>query len=123
MLLVDTSVWIDHLHEAEPVLVEALDAAAVHQHPMVLGELALGTLSERDGFLRLLAGLPLPRVASHAEVLHLVESRRLYGRGLALVDAHLLAATLLTPGVRLWTRDRALRAAADELDVPFLAEG
>ena len=89
---------------------------------MVLGELALGTLADRSGFLRLLGHLPPPRVASHAEVLHLVESRRLYGRGLALVDAHLLAATLLTPGVRLWTRDRALRAAAEELDVPFLAE-
>ena len=108
MLLVDTSVWIDHLHAAEPVLVDALHAAAVHQHPMVLGELALGTLADRSGFLRLLGHLPSARVASPAEVLHLV--------------AHLLAATLLTPGLRLWTRDRALRAAAEELDVPFLAE-
>ena len=122
MLLVDTSVWIDHLHRAEPVLVEALQASQVHQHPMVLGELALGTLSDRSDVLRLLGQLPSARVASHAEVLHLVESRRLYGRGLALVDAHLLAACLLTPGLRLWTRDRALRAAAEAVGVPGLTE-
>jgi predicted nucleic acid-binding protein len=122
VLLVDTSVWIDHLHATEPLLVKALHDSAVHQHPMVVGELALGSLADRNALLRLLSALPLPRVASHAEVLHLVQSRALYGRGLALVDAHLLAATLLTPGLRLWTRDRALRAAALAVGAPCLAE-
>lgn len=121
MLLVDTSVWIDHLHRAEPVLVEALQVSQVHQHPMVLGELALGNLADRSELLRLLGHLSSARVASHAEVLHLVETRHLYGRGLALVDAHLLAACVLTPGLRLWTRDRALRAAAEAVGVPCLA--
>lgn len=122
MLLVDTSVWIDHLHRAEPVLVEALHDSGVHQHPMVVGELALGSLADREEFLRLLGQLPAARVASHAEVLHLVDARELYGRGLALVDAHLLAATLLTPGLRLWTRDRALQNAAESVGVPLLVE-
>ena len=123
MLLVDTSVWIDHLHAAEPTLVAALDRTDVHQHPMVLGELALGSLAHRTVVLRLLSDLPAPRIASHEEVLHLVSRRHLYGRGLALVDAHLLASTLLTPGLQLWTRDRRLQAAAAEVGVACLIEG
>ena len=122
MLLVDTSVWIDHLHRAEPTLVEALDRTDVHQHPMVTGELALGTLADRTVVLRLLSRLPAPRIASHEEVLHLVGRRQLYGRGLALVDAHLLASALLTPGLRLWTRDGRLQDAAAEAGVAFLSE-
>ena len=120
MLLVDASVWIDHLHLTEPRLVTALERVDVHQHPMVVGELALGTLGDRTRFLRLLSRLPVPRIASHGEVLHLVDERHLYGRGLALVDAHLLASTLLTPGLRLWTRDRRLKAAAAVIGVPYL---
>lgn len=122
MLLVDSSVWIDHLHAAEPLLVEALHDSAVHQHPMVIGELALGAIANRDSFLPLLAGLPAARVASHTEVMHLVDRHRLYGRGLALVDAHLVASTLLTPGVRLWTRDRRLQAAANATGAACLTE-
>jgi predicted nucleic acid-binding protein len=123
MLLVDTSVWIDHLHATEPTLVAALERTDVHQHPMVLGELALGTLADRTVVLRLLSDLPAPRIASHDEVLHLVSQRHLYGRGRALVDAHLLASALLTPGLRLWTRDRRLQAAATSVGVPCLIEG
>jgi predicted nucleic acid-binding protein len=116
-------VWIDHLHATEPRLVAALERTDVHQHPMVVGELALDTLADRTRFLRLLSDLPAPRIASPGEVLHLVAERGLYGRGLALVDAHLLASTLLTPGLRLWTRDRRLQAAATSVGVPCLIEG
>ncbi|WP_125613379.1 type II toxin-antitoxin system VapC family toxin [Specibacter cremeus] len=117
MLLVDTSIWIDHLRGFEPRLVAALGRSNVLQHPMILGELALGTLRVRTEFLALLAALPSTRVASHAEVSELIERRRLYGRGLGLVGAHLLASALLTPGVVLWTRDRRLGAAAADVGV------
>jgi predicted nucleic acid-binding protein len=119
MILIDTSIWIDHLHRTEPDLVELLDAELVAQHPMVVGELALGTLRARAVVLEHLRLLPSAAVASHAEVDQLVEARRLYGRGLSLVDAHLLASVLLGPRDRLWTRDKRLHHAAQELGVAF----
>lgn len=117
MILVDTSVWIDHLHHVESSLVDALDESTVVQHPMLIGELALGSMRDRVVFLELLANLPEIEIATHAEVMHLVEERQLHGHGLSLVDAHLLASLLLTPGVRLWTRDKRLLKTAQSLGI------
>ena len=121
MILVDTSVWIDHLHRSEPMLVTLLSRSLVGQHPMVVGELALGTLKDRTDLLGSLAGIPSLEVASHDEVLVLVEERRLWGKGLSLVDAHLIASVLLTSGATLWTRDNRLRAVADDLGLTYPA--
>lgn len=115
MILVDSSVWIDHLHNREPPLAELLDSGEAACHPMVIGELALGRLRRRSEVLGLLTDLRQTRSATHEEVLHLVELRELAGKGLSLVDAHLLAAVMLTPGALLWTRDQRLRAVADGL--------
>jgi hypothetical protein len=117
MVLVDTSVWIDHLHRPDRELAAALDRDVVSVHTAVVGELALGTLKDRGSFLQLLQRLPPLGGATDHGVLVLVESRRLFGRGLGFVDAHLLAATLLNPGTSLWTRDRRLREAAEELGI------
>ena len=117
MILVDTSVWIDHLHRSEVQLKSLLDRNAVVCHPMVMGELALGSIARRGVVLGLLSHLPRTTSATHDEVLALVSDRALHGRGLSLVDAHLLAAALLTPGTRIWTRDRRLLTAAAELDL------
>ena len=119
MILVDTSVWIDHLHSSEPGLVKLLGNTEVVQHPMVIGELALGSLAKRTPVLDALSQLPEVTVASHAEVMHLVEKGRLYGQGLSLVDAHLLASVILTPGALLWTRDKRLRTASDARGVLY----
>jgi predicted nucleic acid-binding protein len=119
MILVDTSVWIDHLHRSEAALVMLLDSSSVLQHPMVLGELALGSVRNRTELLSSLAGLPAAGLATHAEVMHLIEQRQLYGEGLSLVDVHLLASVLLTPSARLWTRDKKLHAAAEGLGIAF----
>lgn len=122
MILVDTSVWIDHLHQTEERLVEHLDADLVGFHPLVVEELALGTIRDRAEFLELLGRLrPFP-VLTHAEVLALVERRQLWGQGLSAVDAHLVGAVLLTPGARLWTRDKRLKRVAWELAIAFVAE-
>lgn len=121
MILVDTSVWIDHLHRSEPALVELLNGASVLQHPMVLGELALGSMRNREELLDSLAGLPSARVAAHDEVMRFIEQRQLYGGGLSLVDVHLLASVLLTSGARLWTRDKRLHAAAGSLGIAYPA--
>jgi predicted nucleic acid-binding protein len=117
MILVDTSIWIDHLHRTEPDLVALLEEAEVCLHPMIIGELALGSLQHRSAILSMLADLPAVPVATHAEVLQLVESNALYGIGLSLVDAHLLAALRLSEATKLWTCDRRLHSAARQLGV------
>jgi predicted nucleic acid-binding protein len=119
MILVDSSVWVDHLRESEPRLVALLNSAEVAQHPMVIGELALGSISHRRAVLDNLNELPAVTIATHDEVMHLVEERRLFGRGLTLVDAHLLASAQISPRAKLWTRDKKLADAATGLGLSF----
>ena len=117
MILVDTSVWIDHLHTAEPALIGLLDDDAVACHPLVIQELALGSLRERETVLQLLGSLRALPVLAHDELLAFVDGRHLWGRGLSSVDAHLLGSVLLTDGAQLWTRDRQLRATCRDAGV------
>lgn len=112
MILVDTSVWVDHLRGGDPELTRLLHSGRVVGHPWVLGELALGQLVQRSTVLGLLQGLPQGTVATADEVLTLIDRLQLGGTGLGYVDVHLLASTRLSPGTRLWTRDRRLAAAA-----------
>lgn len=119
MILVDTSIWIDHLRAGDPGLVALLERGEVLGHPWVLGEIALGQLRDRVEVLRLLQQLPQADVASPDELLTLIEREGLAGSGVGYVDAQLLAATLLAGDAALWTRDRRLRAAAERLDVAY----
>lgn len=114
MILVDTSVWVDHLRTGDRQLVAFLEDGRVLAHPWVTGELALGNLSRRREILGLLHNLPQSTVATDAEVLMLIDDKHLFGLGIGLVDAHLLAATMLTTGSRLWTRDKRLAAVASQ---------
>jgi predicted nucleic acid-binding protein len=117
-VLVDTSVWIDHLHRGNPELVALLRETLVVMHPAVLGELAGGTLPNRQEFLALWLSLPRVASVSFEEAIALLENRILWGRGLGWTDIHLLA-TALVARTMLWTRDRILRHAADELLIPL----
>ena len=119
-VLVDTNIWIDHLRKTEPILVDLLERDQVCVHQSVITELALGNLKDRSIFLKALERLMIVRNVDDQRVRHLVEERRLWGRGLSAVDAALLASALVTPGVTLWTRDKRLRQAAR--DVGVLAE-
>ena len=119
-VLVDTNIWIDHLRKTEPVLVDLLERDQVCVHQSVITELALGNLKDRSVFLKALERLMVLRNVDDQWVRHLVEERRLWGRGLSAVDAALLASVVVTPGVSLWTRDKRLRQAAR--DVGVLAE-
>jgi predicted nucleic acid-binding protein len=116
VILVDTSVWVEHLRHRDERLVALLDSGQVLVHPHVLGELALGRLRQREALSDLM-DLPSANVASDEEVLHLIERESLFGIGIGYVDAHLLAATRLTVGATFWTRDRRLLAAAEKLSL------
>ncbi len=112
MILVDTSVWIDHFRTGDRELTSLLLIGRVLAHPLVTGDLALGNLSRRSEILGLLRNLPQAKSATEVEVLTLIDTRQLWGLGIGYVDAHLLAATMLTADARLWTRDRRLAAVA-----------
>jgi predicted nucleic acid-binding protein len=112
MILVDTSVWVDHFRAGNRGLVRLLDADDVVNHPWITGELALGHLGNRREIIGLLRALPQAVVADDAEVLRLIESEPLHGSGIGYVDAQLLASTRLTPDARLWTNDKRLRTVA-----------
>jgi predicted nucleic acid-binding protein len=120
MILVDTSVWIDHLRQGDPALATALQSSQVLMHPFIVGELACGNLKSRAEVLTLLAELPGAPVASHEEALGFIERRDLMGRGIGYVDVHLLASVALAGTARLWTRDKRLAAVASDLALAFL---
>lgn len=114
MILVDSSVWIDHIHAPDPILLTLLAKGEVLAHPFVVGEIALGTIRTREAVIASLRSLPTARVATDEEVMHLIEQHRLYGTGIGYVDVHLLTAARLSNGT-LWARDRRLRDAASRL--------
>ncbi len=112
MILVDTSVWIDHLRRGDAELASLLQVGQVLAHPWVTGEIALGHLSRRSEIIGLLNNLPQATSATEFEVLTLIDTHQLFGLGIGYIDAHLLAATMLTADARLWTRDKRLAAVA-----------
>ena len=119
-MLVDTSVWIDHLRHGDSELAAALEAGQVDMHPFVVGELACGNLRARTEVMGLLQALPPIAVATDNEVLFFIDEHKLMGRGIGYVDAHLLTSARLG-GAMLWTRDKRLHATAAELGLAHAA--
>ena len=119
MILVDTSVWVDHLRSGQMTLGALLEAGAVLGHPWVIGEIALGHLSQRREVLGLLRSLPQAAVPTEEETMTFIDRQRLYGLGIGYVDANLLAATRLTADASLWTGDRRLASIASRLGCAF----
>jgi predicted nucleic acid-binding protein len=115
LILVDTSIWIDHLRANNAALKKLLNAGGALTHPFVIGELALGQMRQREVILAALSDLPRAELATDVEVLGFINREALFGRGVGYVDAHLLASARLTAGAELWTRDTRLRHVADEL--------
>jgi len=116
-ILVDTSVWIDHLREKDEQLISLLKQNQVLMHPMVRGELACGCLHNRDQILGLLKNLPHVSEATHDEALYCLERNKIMGKGIGFIDLHLLASTLLANKALLWTRDRRLFKLSQLLNV------
>lgn len=117
MILADSSVWIDHIRQSHPRFFALLDEAQILMHPFVLGEVALGSIRNRDAVLHSLRRLPELLPARPVEVMEFIERNQLHGSGVGFVDAHLLAAVRLRAGTRLWTRDRRLHGVAARFGV------
>ncbi|WP_411279244.1 type II toxin-antitoxin system VapC family toxin [Gemmatimonas sp.] len=118
MILVDTSVWIEHLRRGDATLAALLESASVLTHPFVVGELACESLRPRSEVLRLLSDLPMATTATHDEVMQFIAAQSLGSRGIGYVDVHLLASAAIDK-CRLWTRDKALGAQCARLGVAF----
>jgi predicted nucleic acid-binding protein len=117
VILVDTSIWVDHLRQRDEILDGLLSDQEVLIHPFVIGELAMGNFRQREAILDDLRELPLATVAMDHELLDFVQTGALFGVGIGFVDAHLLASARLTPEARLWTRDKRLDAAARRMSL------
>ncbi len=115
MILVDTSIWIDHLRNNNSVLGRLLEQNRVLIHPMVLGELACGNLQNRQSLLQLWQRLQQSPTATHTETLYFIDQHQLMGKGIGYIDAHLLASVVLGAGTTLWTRNKRLARIAMEL--------
>jgi predicted nucleic acid-binding protein len=115
VILADTSIWIDHLRSGDEDLARELENTRILTHPFIVGELALANMARRGEILTLLQNLRRAEVATHAEVLHLIEKKLLPGRGIGFVDAHLIASVLLSGAVKLWTRDKRLHTLAGDM--------
>ena len=123
MILVDTSVWIDHLRAADSDLIRHLSGGELVMHSMVMGELACGNLRDRTGTMNFLDAIPKIGELTNGAVIARIEKDALAGRGIGFVDAHLLCAVKASNGARLWTRDRGLKGLAEEFGVAYVETG
>ncbi len=119
MILIDTSIWIDHFRVPEGGVLTLLAAEDVLVHPFVIGEVMLGNMRGRQQIAAMMRLLPAAEVASYEEILSFITVNRLGGTGIGYVDAHLLAAIKLTTGSRLWSRDKRLARVAEELGIAY----
>jgi len=122
LILVDTSVWIDHLRQGDATLTKFLNTGQVYIHPFIIGELALGNLRQRTTILDTLNNMPSSTIAADEEVMVFINQHKLYGLGIGYIDSHLLASVRLTPGTLLWTLDKQLRAVANQLGLLAVLE-
>jgi predicted nucleic acid-binding protein len=118
LILADSSIWIDHFRWPNPQLMLLLNEDRILCHPAVIGEVACGNLVDRVGKLTLMRNLDRAPVASHLEVLEFLDLHGLMGRGIGYIDVQLLASAAMQP-VLLWTRDRRLKQAADNLGLSY----
>ena len=114
MILADTSIWIDHFRGSDAELRRIIEEDALLCHPFVIGELALGSLRDRETVLAFLAAQRQVSVATHDEIMSMIDRHGLFSMGIGYTDAHLLASVLLDRGSALWTRDKRLSVAAEK---------
>ncbi|MDX0018795.1 PIN domain-containing protein [Sinorhizobium meliloti] len=114
MILADTSIWIDHFRHIDAELRRIIEDDRLLCHPAVIGELALGSLRERSSVIAFLMAQREALVATHQEVMMMIDRHAIFSMGIGYTDAHLLASVLLDQRMALWTRDKRLQAAAEK---------
>lgn len=119
LVVVDSAIWIDHINRGDDELIALLKRNRAAMHPMIYGEIALGSLKNRKAVLRELRELPHVAAAPHAEVFAMIEWLDLFGKGVGFIDVHLIAATRMIEGASLYTRDKRLRAQAERLGLAY----
>jgi hypothetical protein len=119
MILADTSIWIQHFRSANTELSDLLARGRVSIHQFIIGELACGNLPERKDTLQYFSHLPMASSCLDREVMHLIETRKLAGKGIGYVDAHLLSSAIVNHH-KLWTSDKLLQELANELRVGYI---
>lgn len=119
MILIDTSVWIDHFRHGNAGVRQLLEQGEVLTHPLIIGELACGSLRDRSEVIEMMQRLPMSPKTTDDEALHFIDGNRLWGRGIGYIDVQLLASTVLLENTRLWTVDARLASAAARLFVSF----
>ena len=117
MILADTTIWIDHFRSENREMSNQLKRRNIAIHPLIVGELSLGSLRDRAKTLAWLDLLPHLRMAQLSEVRQMIENRGLYSQGIGLIDANLIASVLIDPPTRLWTRDKRLSSVAAALNI------
>jgi hypothetical protein len=117
VILADTSIWVDHLRRRNLEMEMRLSQGQILMHPFIVAEIALGSLHDRRKKLDDMEALLEVKVAKLNEVRHMIEAHALYSKGIRLIDAHLIASCLMTPGTQLWTRDGALEKTAKALGI------
>ena len=118
-IIADSSIWIDHINKGDADLASLLKRRRIALHPMIIGEVALGSIANREAVLEELGSLPQAKAASHSEVMAMIEWLKLPSCGIGYVDAHLIAATRHLPNGQLWTRDTKLHTQAERLGIAF----
>ena len=118
MVLVDTSIWISHFRAGNLNLQKLLQEGRVASHPFIIGELACGNISNRTEIISLMQSLPILDTVENDELLLFLEHNQMMGKGLGLVDVHLIAAAMLA-GIPLWTQDKKLKQACSRLNIDF----
>jgi predicted nucleic acid-binding protein len=114
VILADTSIWIDHFRHVDAELCRIIEDDRLLCHPSVIGELALGSIRDRGNVMAFLAAQRGAVVATHDEVMMMIDQHGIFSMGIGYIDAHLLASVLLDQRAALWTRDKRLRAAAEK---------
>lgn len=121
MILADTSIWIDHFRRGDNELIKIIEDDLLLCHPAIIGELALGSLQDRAGVFAFFAAQREALVATHDEVMTMIEQHGIFSMGIGYTDAHLLASVLLDRRASLWTRDKRLKAAAEKTNARLYA--
>jgi predicted nucleic acid-binding protein len=118
MVLVDTSIWVDHFQKNDEDLVGLLNDFKAVLHPFIIGELACGNLKNRNRIISLLYALPLAKEITNSEYMSFIEQNKLFGLGIGFVDVHLLASALIS-NVTLYTRDKSLYSIASKFKIQY----